>query len=52
MGSMTFAESLGLASALSFVVLGVECGYIATDNLKMMLAAIEASFIFWFSVAR
>jgi cytochrome d ubiquinol oxidase subunit I len=40
--SMTVAASFGLASALSVVVLGDESGYLATENQKMKLAAIEA----------
>ncbi|ANL56658.1 cytochrome ubiquinol oxidase subunit I [Rhizobium phaseoli] len=39
--SMTVAASFGLASALSVVVLGDESGYLATENQKMKLAAIE-----------
>src|SRR5690606_32447963 len=35
-------HSLGLASALSVIVLGDESGYALTDNQKMKLAAIEA----------
>ena len=41
--SMTVAAAFGLASALSVVVLGDECGYTLTDNQKMKLAAIEAA---------
>lgn len=40
--SMAVAASFGLASALSVVVLGDESGYIAGENQKMKLAAIEA----------
>ncbi len=40
--SMTVAASFGLASALSVVVLGDECGYTAGQNQKMKIAAIEA----------
>ncbi|MCO5070173.1 MAG: cytochrome ubiquinol oxidase subunit I [Rhizobiaceae bacterium] len=40
--SMTIAASFGLASALSVVVLGDESGYLANENQKMKLAAIEA----------
>ncbi|KAA0695707.1 cytochrome bd-I ubiquinol oxidase subunit CydA [Neorhizobium sp. P12A] len=40
--SMTVAASFGLASALSVVVLGDESGYLATENQKMKLAAIES----------
>ena len=40
--SMTVAASFGLASALSVVVLGDESGYMASQNQKMKLAAIEA----------
>ncbi|KRB50928.1 cytochrome d terminal oxidase subunit 1 [Rhizobium sp. Root708] len=40
--SMTVAASFGLASSLSVVVLGDESGYLATENQKMKLAAIEA----------
>ncbi|MGO6904004.1 cytochrome ubiquinol oxidase subunit I, partial [Rhizobium ruizarguesonis] len=39
--SITVAASFGLASALSVVVLGDESGYLATENQKMKLAAIE-----------
>ena len=39
---MTVAASFGLASALSVVVLGDECGYTAGQNQKMKIAAIEA----------
>ena len=40
--SMTVAASFGLASALSVVVLGDESGYLAGENQKMKLAAMEA----------
>jgi cytochrome d ubiquinol oxidase subunit I len=40
--SMTVAASFGLASALSVVVLGDESGYLANENQKMKIAAIEA----------
>ncbi len=40
--SMTVAISFGLASALSVVVLGDESGYVANENQKMKLAAMEA----------
>lgn len=40
--SMTVAVSFGLASALSVVVLGDESGYVANNNQKMKIAAIEA----------
>ncbi len=40
--SMTVAVSFGLASALSVVVLGDESGYVANENQKMKLAAMEA----------
>lgn len=40
--SMTVAVSFGLASALSVVVLGDESGYLANNNQKMKLAAMEA----------
>ena len=39
--SMTIAVSFGLASALSVVVLGDESGYVANENQKMKIAAIE-----------
>ncbi len=39
---MAVAASFGLASALSVVVLGDESGYMATENQKMKIAAIEA----------
>ncbi|KTC85381.1 MULTISPECIES: cytochrome ubiquinol oxidase subunit I [Legionella] len=39
--SMTVAVSFGLASALSVVVLGDESGYVANENQKMKIAAIE-----------
>lgn len=40
--SMTVAVSFGLASALSVVVLGDESGYVANNNQKMKIAAMEA----------
>lgn len=40
--SITVAASFGLASALSVVVLGDESGYVANENQKMKLAAMEA----------
>lgn len=40
--SMTVAASFGLASALSVVVLGDESGYLANDNQKMKVAAMES----------
>ena len=40
--SMAVAASFGLAASLSVVVLGDESGYVATENQKMKLAAIEA----------
>ncbi|MCX5493437.1 cytochrome ubiquinol oxidase subunit I [Kaistia dalseonensis] len=40
--SMAVAASFGLASALSVVVLGDESGYVATENQKMKIAAMEA----------
>jgi cytochrome d ubiquinol oxidase subunit I len=40
--SMTVAVSFGLASALSVVVLGDESGYVANQNQKMKIAAMEA----------
>jgi cytochrome bd ubiquinol oxidase subunit I len=40
--SMAVAASFGLACALSVVVLGDESGYIAGENQKMKIAAIEA----------
>src|SRR5256885_12911392 len=40
--SMAVAASFGLACALSVVVLGDESGYLASDNRKMKIAAIEA----------
>lgn len=40
--SMTVAASFGLASALSVVVLGDESGYLANDDQKMKVAAMEA----------
>lgn len=40
--SMTVAVSFGLASALSVVVLGDQSGYVANENQKMKIAAMEA----------
>lgn len=40
--SMTIAASFGLASALSVVVLGDESGYLANDDQKMKVAAMES----------
>ncbi len=40
--SLTVAASFGLASALSVVVLGDESGYVATQNQKTKIAAMEA----------
>lgn len=40
--SMTVAVSFGLASALSVVVLGDESGYLANDDQKMKVAAMES----------
>jgi cytochrome d ubiquinol oxidase subunit I len=40
--SMTVAVSFGLASALSVVILGDESGYVANNNQKMKIAAMEA----------
>ena len=42
--SMVVAASFGLASALSVVVLGDECGYVATEHQKMKIAAMEAMY--------
>lgn len=39
--SMTVAASFGLAAALSAIVLGDESGYLAGQNQKMKIAAIE-----------
>ena len=39
---MAVAASFGLACALSVVVLGDESGYVASENQKMKIAAIEA----------
>lgn len=39
--SMTIAAAFGLASALSVVVLGDESGYLANENQKMKIAAME-----------
>lgn len=41
--SLTVAAAFGLAASLSVVVLGDESGYALTDNQKMKLALIEAS---------
>jgi cytochrome bd ubiquinol oxidase subunit I len=40
--SMAVAASFGLACSLSVVVLGDESGYVASENQKMKVAAIEA----------
>lgn len=40
--SMTVAASFGLASALSVVVLGDESGYLANNDQKMKIAAMES----------
>ena len=40
--SITVAVSFGLAAALSVVVLGDESGYVANNNQKMKIAAMEA----------
>ncbi|QYM72775.1 cytochrome ubiquinol oxidase subunit I [Pseudochrobactrum sp. Wa41.01b-1] len=40
--SVTVAASFGLAAALSVVVLGDESGYVATEQQKMKIAAMEA----------
>src|SRR5436190_6693763 len=40
--SMAVAASFGLACALSVAVLGDESGYLASDNQKVKIAAIEA----------
>lgn len=40
--SMTVAASFGLASALSVVVLGDESGYLANNDQKMKVAAMES----------
>jgi len=42
--SVVVAASFGLASALSVVVLGDESGYVATENQKMKIAAMEAMY--------
>jgi len=42
--SMAVAASFGLLSALSVVVLGDESGYVATEQQKMKIAAMEASY--------
>jgi cytochrome d ubiquinol oxidase subunit I len=41
--SMAVAASFGLACSLSVVVLGDESGYVASENQKMKVAAIEAA---------
>jgi cytochrome d ubiquinol oxidase subunit I len=41
--SMAVAASFGLACALSVVVLGDESGYVAGENQRMKIAAIEAA---------
>lgn len=41
--SLTVAAAFGLAASLSVVVLGDESGYALTDNQKLKLALIEAS---------
>jgi cytochrome d ubiquinol oxidase subunit I len=41
--SMAVAASFGLACSLSVVVLGDESGYVASENQKMKIAAIEAA---------
>ncbi|MGC1730089.1 MAG: cytochrome ubiquinol oxidase subunit I, partial [Steroidobacteraceae bacterium] len=43
--SMAVAASFGLACALSVVVLGDESGYLASENQKMKVAAIEAEWL-------
>jgi len=43
--SMAVAASFGLACALSVVVLGDESGYVAGENQKMKIAAIEATWV-------
>jgi cytochrome bd ubiquinol oxidase subunit I len=43
--SMAVAASFGLACALSVVVLGDESGYVAGENQKMKVAAIEAEWL-------
>ena len=40
---MAVAASFGLACSLSVVVLGDESGYLASENQKMKVAAIEAA---------
>jgi cytochrome d ubiquinol oxidase subunit I len=42
--SMVVAASFGLAASLSVVVLGDESGYVATENQKMKIAAMEAMY--------
>ena len=42
--SMVVAASFGLASAISVVVLGDESGYVATEQQKMKIAAMEAMY--------
>jgi cytochrome bd ubiquinol oxidase subunit I len=41
--SMAVAASFGLACSLSVVVLGDQSGYVASENQKMKIAAIEAA---------
>ncbi|MCD6046453.1 MAG: cydA [Gammaproteobacteria bacterium] len=41
--SITVAASFGLAAALSAIVLGDESGYLAGENQKMKLAAVEGA---------
>jgi cytochrome d ubiquinol oxidase subunit I len=41
--SLAVAASFGLACSLSVVVLGDESGYVASENQKMKIAAIEAA---------
>ncbi len=41
--SMAVAASFGLACSLSVVVLGDESGYVASENQRMKIAAIEAA---------
>ncbi|MEO8666945.1 MAG: cytochrome ubiquinol oxidase subunit I [Bauldia sp.] len=40
--SMTVAASFGIAAALSVIVLGDESGYMANENQKMKIAAMES----------
>ncbi|HSV28584.1 MAG TPA: cytochrome ubiquinol oxidase subunit I [Candidatus Omnitrophota bacterium] len=42
--SFAVAAAFGMASALSVVVLGDESGYVATENQKMKIAAMEGMF--------